>query len=162
MEWIVEVEDDRALERARQIVLCWLRSGKPQRAFAQSKGLHRTELRRLVNSYCGAVADRLDAAPASPAVRLAANDRPTAKRKGERLIWRPALSVDQRVYSNAQTIVRGVDAIAAVTRRTTASALRLIEGGAAPIGTLAGQPVAIRELLDTSRWRSTAKAKIAA
>jgi hypothetical protein len=160
--WITEVEDDCALERARPIVLCWLRSGQPQRAFAQSKGIHRTELRRLVDSYCDAIADRLNAAPASPAVRLAANDRPTAERKGERLVWRPALSVDQRVYSNAQTIVRGVDAIAAVTGRKPASALRLIEGGKAPIATLAGQPVAIRELLDTSRWRSTAKAQIAA
>ncbi|MGA8584414.1 MAG: hypothetical protein WB715_11370 [Roseiarcus sp.] len=162
MQWIIEVEGDPALERARQIVLCWLRSGQPQRAFAASKGLHRTELRRLIDSYCSTVADRLKTAPASAAIRLAANDCPTAERKGERRTWRPALSVDQRVYSNAQTVVRGVDEIAAVTRRKPASALRLIEGGKAPIATLAGQPVAIRELLDTSRWRSTAKAQIAA
>jgi hypothetical protein len=162
MQWITEVEDDCALERARQIVLCWLRSGKPQRAFAASKCLHRTELRRLIDSYCGAIASRLNAAPAWAAVRLAANDRPTAEHKGERLVWRPALSVDQRVYRDRETIVKGADAIAAVTRRKPPSALRLIEGGKAPIAMLAGEPVAIRELLDTSRWRSTTKAKIAA
>jgi hypothetical protein len=162
MQWIVEVEDDCAHERARQIALCWLRSGRPQRAFAASKGIYRTELRRLIDYYCSVLADRLNAAPASPAVRLAANDRLTAERRGERLVWRPALSVDQRVYSNSETIVRGVAAIAQVTNRKPASALRLIEGGKAPIGTLAGQPAAIRELLDTSRWRSTAEAQIAA
>jgi hypothetical protein len=129
MSWIADAEDEPANERARQIVLAWLRSGKSQGAFADAKGLHRQELRRIVNGHCELIARRANT----------------------------AISADRRAHRDCQTLVRGADEIARITRRKPASTLRLIEGGRAPIGELAGQPVALRELLDVSKYRSTAK-----
>ncbi len=140
LDWIVEVEDDCALERARQIVLCWLREGKTQRAFAKAKGLCRVALRRLIERYCLAIADRINAA-GRPIIAIR---RGHCKDGGHR----------------ESDVVRGVDQIAAVTRRKPASALRLIEGGKAPIATLDGEPVALRQML--VKWRSTSKARLAA
>ena len=140
LDWIVDVEDDCALERARQIVLCWLREGKTQRAFAKAKGLCRVELRRLIERYCSAIADRINAA-GRPIIAIR---RGHCKDGGHR----------------ESDVVRGVDQIAAVTRRKPASALRLIEGGKAPIATLDGEPVALRHML--VKWRSPSKVRLAA
>jgi hypothetical protein len=41
LSWLNQIEDNCALERARQIVWCWLRSGQSQRAFAVDKGCTR-------------------------------------------------------------------------------------------------------------------------
>jgi hypothetical protein len=77
-----------------------------------------TPRRRLVNRYCGALADRLNAGP------------------------RRALAPDIRPVSNG-TLARGVAEIGAVTRRTPAKTLKLIQGGKAPVAMLAGQPTAL-------------------
>ena len=83
MSWIADVEDEPANERARQIVLAWLRSDKSQGAFADAKGLHRQELRRIVNRHCELISRRAIT----------------------------AVSADRRAHRDRQTIVRGVDAI---------------------------------------------------
>ena len=117
MSWIVGVEDEPANERSRQIVLAWLRSGKSQGAFADDKGLHREELRRVVVRHCELIGRRVNT----------------------------AISADRRAH-DSQTFVRGVEAIAKFTGRSMKSTLRLIEGGK-HVATLAGEPVALRNLL---------------
>jgi hypothetical protein len=155
--WITEKEDDRDLDEARQLTLFWFQTELPQRAFSQRFGIRRTTLRREIEKYCAALAGRLNAAPMRAAVRRANNDhlyRGASLRKSERLVWQAAITTDLRVHPNDETVVKGAEAIARITRRTSTSALRLIEGGKAPIAMLDGQPAALRELLDVACWRS--------
>jgi hypothetical protein len=132
LDWIVTPEADEAVECARKATLAWLRSRKPQRAYAASNGICRVQLRRLVDRYCGALADRLNAGP------------------------RRALAPDIRPVSNG-TLARGVAEIGAVTRRTPAKTLKLIQGGKAPGAMLAGQPTALLEFIDIGKYRSRAQ-----
>jgi hypothetical protein len=123
MSWIDDVEDEPAHERARQIVVAWLRSGQSQGAFADAKGLHRQELRRIVTRHCELIGRRHNT----------------------------AISAKRHAVRN-DTLVVGFEAIAKHTGLTMKSTLRLIEGGK-HVAALAGEPVALRKLLPPASAR---------
>jgi hypothetical protein len=58
LDWIVEIEDEPRDERARQIVLCFLRSRLSARKFCASKGILPNSLRHAIDAYCSALVAR--------------------------------------------------------------------------------------------------------
>lgn len=144
--WIFTPEGDLVLERARRITWDWLKSGKPQREFARERCMHNTALRRLVDKYCNKAAGRLSSAAIPLSVGV--NGRPRQSP------WRPALAPDLRRDDLQGWMVRGVAEIAQITGRKHNSARRLAERPGAPIALVNGEPISIRKLLETSRFKS--------
>jgi hypothetical protein len=124
LDHLIEVEADPKVERARQIVLCWLRSkrsGDSMRKFCEAKGIVLNELTRHREKYFGALADKLAEAPTAP-------PRPIIK-----------------VYAS-RDIVWG-DAAHDEYKRSPEKTQRMIEGGKLPVARLAGFVCANRKLL---------------
>jgi hypothetical protein len=119
MSWIIEPESDEQIDDDRLKILDWLRSGKSGRAWSEALGKSPTELNRSRARYFAALAHRLGGSP-QPGIRL--------------------------VYVNDDIAV-GVDAISKAIRRTPKKTLRLIEGGALPVGKIAGHYCASRAML---------------
>jgi hypothetical protein len=133
LDWLMAVEDSPRDERDRQIVLCWLREGLPQSEFARAKGLTRKQLRMIVDRYCTLIADRVNAA-------------------------HTLIAIDQRGETYDVSVVRGVNAIAAVTRRSLNSTMRLISDPKSPVAMLNGEPAALRKLIEVEPYRLRKKA----
>lgn len=153
--WIVEKEADRDLDEARQITLFWLQTELPQRAFCVRFGVNRITLRREVEKYCKAIAQRLNEAPLRPAAPIADNGR-VAHAPPPRLVWTAPIA-SRIPLSDSETIVRGVEAIALATNRKPASVVRSIEGGTLPAAKIDGEWVAFSETISKSPYRKKSK-----
>jgi hypothetical protein len=127
LDWLVTLEEKPSDERARQIVLCWLRSGLSRRDFCKAKGLWPNTLRHWIDVYCSAVAGRLTRACV------------------------PALPVP-RIF-RSRDIVFGVENIAAALGKTTKKTQSLIDAGSLPVGRIGGRWCASVKLLRPYRAR---------
>jgi hypothetical protein len=165
-DWIVEVEGKPKDERARQIVLCWLRWGckvradvraeieaalkapcgrkslemqarDSARAFCRAKGILPNSLRHAINTYCRAVADRLARLGITP------------------------LSAEWVTYANPD-IVYDLDEISHKLGRSWPKTWRLIAAGKLPVGEIGGRPCASLKMLHPYRARQSAVATAAA
>jgi hypothetical protein len=127
LDWIVVKEVDRDFEEARQLTLFFFQTRMSQRKFCSRFGVGRTMLQREIDKYAAAIVARL---------------------RGRRPI-----APDIRVRPNP-SLIRGIPALALVMNRTVKQTLRKIDSGKAPIATLVGEPVALRELLKPHRLKS--------
>jgi hypothetical protein len=132
LAWLDAPEADPKAEEARQIFRRFLRSRLSQRGFSEIDGriwrggkrptgkVNDSKLRTAIDVYCQAVARRA---------------RPISHK----------LVVD----TNSKTVLRGWSSILKATGWPRAAIERTIDDGSVPIAMLDGQPVMLRELLDT-------------
>jgi hypothetical protein len=140
---LVETENDESLKDLRAIVLMWLNSGESEsefcqsnclepngwiERFCQSNCLEPNELRRWIERYCKAIASRLRPFPPRLISPFANGRRP-------------------------ETLVFGIQDIAAVLGRTAKKTERLIAAGKLPVAMFFGRLCAHRDMLKPYRNR---------